>query len=144
MDEALSKEPDAQPRFTENPHEERIDPVAENGHTSTERTSTARNNPAPPRTRESESPMSSVSSRQHSPAEEVSSCAVKLPKLTLKEFDGDVTTWGTFWNSFKSVIHGNPKLSAIDKFNYLHLLVKGSVAEAIAGLALTMKKLSPY
>ena len=84
--------------------------------------------------------MSSVSSRhsrQHSPAVEVSSCAVKLPKLTLKEFDGDVTTWGTFWDSFESAIHGNPKLSAIDKFNYLHSLVKGSAAEAIAGLALT-------
>ena len=84
--------------------------------------------------------MSSVSSRhsrQHSPAEEISSCAVKLPKLTLKEFDGDVTTWGTFWDSFESAIHGNPKLSAIDKFNYLHSLVKGSAAEAIAGLALT-------
>ena len=81
--------------------------------------------------------MSSVSNRQRSPAEEVSSCAVKLPKLTLKEFDGDVTTWGTFWDSFESAIHGNPKLSAIDKFNYLHSLVKGSAAEAIAGLALT-------
>ena len=81
--------------------------------------------------------MLSVSSRQRSPAEEVSSCAVKLPKLTLKEFDGDVTTWGTFWDSFESAIHGNPKLSAIDKINYIHSHVKGSAAEAIAGLALT-------
>ena len=136
LDEALSKEPDAQTHVTDNSSEEGSDPVAETGHTSSERTSTARNNTAPPRTRESESPVSSVSSRQRSPAE-VSSCAVKLPKLTLKEFDGDVTTWGTFWDSFESAIHGNPKLSAIDKFNYLHSLVKGSAAEAIAGLALT-------
>ena len=99
--------------------------MAKTGHTSAERTSTARNNPAPPRTRESESPVSSVSSRQHSPAEEVSPCAVKLPKLTLKEFDGDATTWGTFWDYFESAIHGNPKLLTIDKFNYLHSLVKG-------------------
>ena len=32
----------------------------------------------------------------------------------LKEFDGDVTSWGTFWDSFESAIHGNPKLSAIN------------------------------
>ena len=50
-------------------------------------------------------------------------------ETTQTEFDGDVTTWGTFWDS-ESAIHGNPKLSAIDKFNYLHS------AEAIAGLAL--------
>ena len=111
--------------------------MAETGHTSTERTSTARNNPAPPRTRESKSPVSSVNSRQRSPAEEVLPCAEKLPKLTLKEFDGDETTRGTFWDSFESAIHGNPKLSAIEKFNYLHSLVKGSAAEVIAGLALT-------
>lgn len=55
------------------------------------------------------------------------------PKLTLKEFDGDVTKWGTFWDSFESAIHGNPKPSAI---YYLHSLIKGSAAEAKAGLAL--------
>ena len=82
LDEALAKEPGAQSRFTEHPHEEGIDTVAGNGHTSAERASTARNNPTPPRTRASESPVSSVSSQQHSPTEEASSCAVKLPKLT--------------------------------------------------------------
>lgn len=136
LDEALSKEPDAQPRLTENPREEDIDLATGNKHASAERMSTTRSNTTLSRARERESSMSSVSSRQHSPAE-VPSCAVKLPKLTLKEFGGDVTTWGTFWDSFESAIHGNPKLSAIDKFNYLHSLVKGSAAEAIAGLALT-------
>ena len=79
LDEAFSKEPDEQPRLTETPREEGNDLATINGHTSAESTSTTGNNTAPPRTRESESPVSSVSSRHHSPAEEVLSCAVKLP-----------------------------------------------------------------
>ena len=62
---------------------------------------------------------------------------VKLPKLSLKKFEGDLTTWHTFWDSYESSIHLNPDLSAVDKFNYLHTLVDGVAAEAIAGLALT-------
>ena len=32
-----------------------------------------------------------------------------LPKLTIKKFDGDLTKWSTFWDSFDSAIHINPK-----------------------------------
>ena len=42
---------------------------------------------------------------------------VKLPKLTLKRFNGDVTKWATFWDSFESSIHNNLRLSDVDKFN---------------------------
>ena len=62
---------------------------------------------------------------------------VKLPKLSLRKFDGDLTSWATFWDSYESLIHLNPDLSSVDKFNYLHSLVDGIAAEAIAGLALT-------
>ncbi|KAL5474082.1 hypothetical protein EMCRGX_G028656 [Ephydatia muelleri] len=62
---------------------------------------------------------------------------VKLPKLSLRKFDGDLTSWATFWDSYESSIHLNPDLSSVDKFNYLHSLVDGIAAEAIAGLALT-------
>ena len=63
-------------------------------------------------------------------------CA-KLPKLTLKSFNGDITTWISFWDSYQSAIHQNPELSDIDKFNYLKSLLEKSAADAIAGLALT-------
>lgn len=33
---------------------------------------------------------------------------VKLPKLTLRKFGGDLTSWATFWDSFESSIHQNP------------------------------------
>ena len=62
---------------------------------------------------------------------------VKLPKLSLKKFSGDLTKWVTFWDSFEASIHRNPHLSAIDKFNYLNSYLESSAAEAIAGLTLT-------
>ena len=63
--------------------------------------------------------------------------SVRLPKLSLKPFNGDITQWTTFWDSFKSAIHDNPTLSDLDKFNYLRSLLERSAKESIAGLALT-------
>ena len=62
---------------------------------------------------------------------------VKLPKLSIKKFGGDLTKWVTFWDTFNSSIHSNPTLSSVDKFNYLMSLVESSAAEAIAGLTIT-------
>lgn len=61
----------------------------------------------------------------------------KLPKLTLPKFRGDVTKWISFWDSFKSAVHENGSLSAIDKFNYLNSLLEGHASRAIQGLSLT-------
>ena len=57
---------------------------------------------------------------------------MKLPKLSIKKFGGDLTKWVTFWDIFNSSIHSNPTLSSVDKFNYLMSLVESSAAEAIA------------
>ena len=62
---------------------------------------------------------------------------VKLPKLSIRKFNGDLTKWVTFWDSFNSSIHTNPALSSVDKFNYLTSLLDSTAAEAIAGLTLT-------
>ena len=62
---------------------------------------------------------------------------VKLPKLSIKKFNGDITKWVTFWDSYNSSIHSNPTLSDVDKFNYLVSSVESSAAEAIAGLTIT-------
>lgn len=62
---------------------------------------------------------------------------VKLPKLTLRKFNGDLTSWSTFWDSFKSSIHENSELSSIDKFIYLNSLLEGPAAAAVAGLTLS-------
>ena len=62
---------------------------------------------------------------------------VKLPKLAIRPFNGDITAWTTFWDSFESAIDSCTGLSEIDKFNYLRSLVEKSAAEAISGLTLT-------
>ena len=62
---------------------------------------------------------------------------VKLPKLSIKKFNGDLTKWVTFWDSFDSSIHSNPSLSNVDKFNYLNSFLESTAAESIAGLTLT-------
>eukprot|EP00731_Ephydatia_muelleri_P015789 Em0009g213a len=59
---------------------------------------------------------------------------VKLPRLS---FNGDLTTWTPFWDSFKSSIHDNDELTSIDKFNYLNSLLESSAAAAIARLTLS-------
>ena len=62
---------------------------------------------------------------------------VRLPKLTVKPFNGKLTAWTPFWDSFNSAIHANPDLSKVDKFNYLRSMVSHSALEAISGLTLT-------
>lgn len=62
---------------------------------------------------------------------------VRLPKLTIKPFSGNVTAWTTFWDSYNSTIHENAELSDIEKFNYLRSLLTHGAAEAISGLTLT-------
>ena len=63
--------------------------------------------------------------------------SAKLPKLTLKSFNGSLVAWTSFWDSFKSSVHDNPSLAPIDKFSYLQSLMEGKAKETIAGLALT-------
>ena len=66
-----------------------------------------------------------------------SSGRVRLPKLQLRSFSGDITKWTGFWESFESAIHTNAELPDTEKFNYLNSLLEHSAQEAIAGLALT-------
>ena len=61
----------------------------------------------------------------------------KLPKITLPRFSGKVTKFRAFWDSFESAVDKNPSLSAIDKFNYLNALLKGSAARSIQNLSLS-------
>ena len=62
---------------------------------------------------------------------------VKLPKLTIKKFNGDLTKWFTFWDSFESAIHSNTTLSNVCKFNYLHSFSDSMASDAIPSLTLT-------
>ena len=65
---------------------------------------------------------------------------IRLPKLELKRFNGELTNWMAFWDSFEAAIHHNDELSSVDKFNYLNTLLEDSAAAAVAGLTLTSAK----
>ena len=93
-----------------------------------------------PQTQDNEAAGSStpvVPERSNTESARAHGCKVRLPKLTLKKFGGDITLWSSFWDSFESSIHNNPDLTDIDKFNYLHSLLEHNAAEAIAGLTLS-------
>ena len=72
------------------------------------------------------SPVQSHSehSRAHGPK-------VKLPKLSLKKFNGEPTDWITFWDAFESSIHNNSERTAADAISGLSL-TSTNYAEAIA------------
>jgi len=62
---------------------------------------------------------------------------VKLPKLSIAPFNGEPTSWTTFFESFQITIDKNSSLSDVEKFGYLRSLLQGPALEAIAGLALS-------
>lgn len=62
---------------------------------------------------------------------------VKLPKLRLLTFNGDVSGWQSFWEQFSGAVHNNDTITRSEKFHYLRTLVTGPAAAAIAGLQAT-------
>ena len=61
----------------------------------------------------------------------------KLPKITLPKFNGEITNWISFWDSFNSAVHANTSLSRVSKFNYLNSLLEGVAKRAVQGLTLS-------
>ncbi|XP_064470072.1 uncharacterized protein LOC135384817 [Ornithodoros turicata] len=61
---------------------------------------------------------------------------VKLLKLRIDHFPGELSQWQGFWDQFRVSIHENPRLSNVNKFKYLLSLVTGPAARAIEGLSL--------
>lgn len=63
------------------------------------------------------SPMNTLATTPMSVITNTTSMTIRLTKLILPKFRGDVTTWAMFWDSYKSPIHENRGLSTVDKFN---------------------------
>ena len=61
---------------------------------------------------------------------------VKLPKLDVPKFDGNIINWRTSWEQFSISIYSRSGLSDAEKLVYLqHLLKDGSAKGAIEGLS---------
>ena len=66
-----------------------------------------------------------------------SASRIKLPKLTIQPFSGELTEWIPFWESYCAAIHDNTNLTDVEKFNYLRSFLQRPALEAISGLSLT-------
>ena len=67
------------------------------------------------------------------------SSGVRLPKITLPRFNGDITRFYSFWQSFESSIDKNESLSPVDKFNYLVNILEGEAFRVIQGLEIVQE-----
>ena len=61
---------------------------------------------------------------------------VKLPKINLLRFNGEITKFNAFWQSFECAIHGNSSVPKVNKLNYLLSLLEGPAYRALEGLSL--------
>ena len=62
---------------------------------------------------------------------------VRLPKLEVSRFNGNILSFRGFWDQFNATIHSSNDLSDIEKFTYLKSLLTNSAAELISGLSLS-------
>ena len=79
----------------------------------------------------------SLPSSNSSPLPVNKNVKVKLSKLEISKFNGDVIIWQGFWDQFCSAIHENNSISNIDKFSYLKTFLCDSTNAIISGLSLS-------
>lgn len=75
--------------------------------------------------------------------ESVKSChdnhkSVRLPKIILPIFSGDILEWQQFFESFNAAVHES-NVSPIEKFTYLRGQLRGEALATVTGLSLTNK-----
>ena len=70
------------------------------------------------------------------PVASLESKGVKLPKLDVPKFDGNILNWRSFWEQFCVAVHDRTYLSDSEKLVYLQQSLKGGSAKsAIEGLS---------
>ena len=63
--------------------------------------------------------------------------SMRLPKVFLAPFNGEVADWQRFDSAFTTEVDNNQKLHFASKYNYLTSLLKGKAKEAVVGLPYT-------
>lgn len=64
---------------------------------------------------------------------------LKLDKVTLPTFNGDLTTWEEFRDMFEYLVDSSTKLSDIVKFHQLRTYLRGEAYDTIRGYRMTSK-----
>ncbi|XP_076645559.1 uncharacterized protein LOC143355009 [Halictus rubicundus] len=63
--------------------------------------------------------------------------ATRLPVIKLPSFDGNLTEWIRFRDTFSSLVHDSERLTDIDRFNYLVSALSGSAARSIESFSVS-------
>lgn len=71
------------------------------------------------------------------PVEVTHHSQLKLPIISLPNFNGDFENWLNFYEVFNSLIHDNPTLSPIQKFFYLRSALKDEASRSIQSMEIT-------
>lgn len=58
---------------------------------------------------------------------------LKLDRLTLPMFDGQLTEWTSFRDQFNDMVHENPNLSSMLKFHQLRSHLRGAALDTVSG-----------
>ena len=61
---------------------------------------------------------------------------VKLPKIDLPKFNGDVLEWQSFWDRYSVTVH-NSDIADVQKFTYLISVLGGEAKSTVQGLTIT-------
>ena len=62
---------------------------------------------------------------------------VRLPKILIKEYDGSILAWRSFWEQFDQSVDKRDDLSDVQKFTYLQSYLVGEAERAIRGFSLS-------
>lgn len=61
----------------------------------------------------------------------------KLPEIKIPEFNGELSHWNSFWDSFSSLIDSRQDIDPVLKFNMLRSYLRGKAYRTIEGLSIT-------
>ena len=62
---------------------------------------------------------------------------LKLPRIELPKFSGDVLKFQNFWDQFEAAVHDNDDLPNVQKFTYLRSVLTGNALQTIEGFEVT-------
>ena len=73
---------------------------------------------------------------QGAPSLSSNGTGVKLPKLSVPTFDGNIVNWRSFWEQFTISVHDRANLSLSEKLTYLkHAVKDGAAKHVVEGLS---------
>lgn len=71
------------------------------------------------------------------PTTDTSKSQIRLPKIELQTFSGEITTFNSFLQMYNTVIHQSKDLSSIEKFNYLISSLRGEALSVVEHIPVT-------